>query len=92
MKETVKTISLWAARKALRTPEKFSGGIYVTQNGVPELFITTACDRAQELALHLQEREQKVLVKLVAMAVQDISIGKTYSLEETLARLREARA
>ncbi|WP_393935499.1 hypothetical protein [Aeromonas rivipollensis] len=92
MKDTVKTISLRAAREALGTPKSFSGGLYVTKNGVPELFITTAADRAQELAQLQQECEHKALTKLVSIATQDIVFGKTYSLEETLTRLREARA
>lgn len=91
MKDTVKTISLRAAREALGTPKSFSGGLYVTKNGVPELFITTA-DRAQELAQLQQECEHKALTKLVSIATHDIVFGKTYSLEETLTRLREARA
>ncbi len=92
MRETIKAISQRAAREALGNPESFSGGLYVTKNGVPELYITTAADRAQELLDLQQEREQKALVKLVALATQDIAAGKTYTLEETLARLREARA
>jgi len=47
---TVKAMSQRAAREALGTPESFSGGVYVTKNGTPELFITTAADRAQEQA------------------------------------------
>ncbi|WP_378080097.1 hypothetical protein ACFU5E_11065 [Aeromonas bestiarum] len=91
MRETIKVISLRAARKALGNPESFSGGIYVTKNGVPELFIFTAAERAQELA-EQQELEQEALVKLVSLAIQDIVAGKTYTVDEALTRLRETRA
>ncbi|MDQ1886056.1 hypothetical protein RA180_18850 [Aeromonas salmonicida] len=92
MRETIKVISLRAARKALGNPESFSGGIYVTKNGVSELFITTATERALELAELRQDREQKALVKLVSLAIQDIAAGKTYTVDEALTRLRETRA
>ena len=62
---TVKAMFLRAAREALGTPESFSGEVYVTKNGTPELFITTAADRAQELADLHQARDDKALVKLV---------------------------
>ncbi len=91
MRETIKAISQRAAREGLGTPELFNGGVYVTKNGTPELFITTAADRAQELAEQQQEREQKALVKLVALATQDITKGNTYTVDEALARLRAAR-
>ncbi len=89
---TVKAMSQRAAREALGTPESFSGGVYVTKNGTPELFITTAADRAQEQADLHQAREDKALVKLIALSVQDIAHGNTYSVDEALAKLREARA
>ncbi|BBT81180.1 hypothetical protein HBJ00_14425 [Aeromonas veronii] len=93
MREVVKAMSQRAAREALGTPESFNGGVYVTKNGTPELFITTAADRAQELAERHQEREQKALIKLVALATQDMTReGRSYSEEEALALLRAARA
>lgn len=92
MKEIVKAMSQRAAREALGTPEHFTGGVYVTKNGTPELFITTVADRAQELAEQRQEREQKALVKLVALATQDIhQKGRSYSEDEALTLLRAAR-
>lgn len=85
MRKTVKAMSQRAAREALGTPDHFNGGVYVTKNGTPELFITTAADRAQE-------REQKALVKLVALATQDIGRkGRSNSEDEVLALLRAAR-
>ncbi|MBW3808188.1 hypothetical protein GL273_20740 [Aeromonas jandaei] len=93
MREVVKAMSQRAAREALGTPESFNGGVYVTKNGTPELFITTAADRAQELAERHQEREQKALIKLVALATQDMTReGRSYSEDEALALLRAARA
>ncbi|ELB2792610.1 MULTISPECIES: hypothetical protein [Aeromonas] len=92
MREVVKAMSQRAAREALGTPENFSGGVYVTKNGTPELFITTAADRSQELADLHQAREDKALVKLVALATQDIGRpGRSYSEDEALALLRAAR-
>lgn len=88
MKDPAKAISL---QEELENPESFNGELYVTKNGVPELFITTA-DCAQELAEIQQECEQKALVKLVTLATQDITAGKTHSLDDALVRLRKARA
>lgn len=84
MKDPAKAISL---QEELENPESFNEEL----NGVPELFITTA-DCAQELADIQQKCEQKALVKLVTLATQDITAGKTHSLDDTLVRLREARA
>lgn len=92
MRDTIKVISLRAAQEALGNLESFSGGVYVTKNGVPELFITTVAERAQELAELQQEREQKALVKLVALATKDIAAGKSYTVDEALTRLWESRA
>lgn len=48
--------------------------------------------KPQELADLHQEREQKALVKLVALATQDIGHkGRSYSEDEALALLRAAR-
>jgi PHD/YefM family antitoxin component YafN of YafNO toxin-antitoxin module len=91
VKETIKVISLRVAQETLENPESFRGGVYVTKNGAPELFITTAAERAHELA-EQQDREQKALVKLVSLAIQDIAAGKTYTVDEALKRLRETRA
>lgn len=92
MKDTIKVISLQAARAVLGNPESFKGGIYVTKNGVPALFITTATERALELAELQQDREQKALVKLVALAIQDITACKTYTVDEALTQIWGTKA
>ncbi len=87
MKEHYKAMSQKAAREGIGEPSNFSGGVYVTKNGSPELFIMTAEERAVELAEHYQELQDKALIKLLMMSHQDIQAGHTYSLEQALERL-----
>ena len=91
MKTTMHAISQRAAREGLGTPEVFQGGVYVTKNGVAELFIQTAEDREAELqTLHL-ERENKALLRLVMLAKQDVTEGRTFSVSQAKERMRHAR-
>lgn len=91
MNRTINTISQRAAREGLGTPEIFQGGVYVTKNGSAELFIQTAEDRALELEALANERENKALLRLVMMAKQDVTQGRTYSAQEAKERMRRAR-
>lgn len=76
-----------AVREGIGEPSNFLGGVYVTKNGSPELFIMTAEERAVELAEQQQELQDKALMKLLMMSYQDIQAGRTYSLEQALERL-----
>lgn len=91
MNNTINTISQRAAREGLGTPEIFQGGVYVTRNGTAELFIQTAEDRAAELQAQASEREKKALLRLVMLAKQDVSAGRTFSVEQAKERMRHAR-
>lgn len=91
MNSTINTISQRAAREGLGTPEIFQGGVYVTKNGTAELFIQTAEERASELQALANEREKKALLRLVMLAKQDISEGRSFSVEEAKERMRHAR-
>ncbi|MCC5826372.1 hypothetical protein [Alkalimonas sp.] len=79
------------AREALGAPDTFRGGCYVTRNGVAELFIQTADERAEELAAQERERQSMALLKLAMLAEQDIRQGDTLSAEQALQQLRAAR-
>ncbi len=87
MQPNYKAISQKAAREGIGEPSTFTGGVYVTKNGSPELFIMTAKERAAELAERYQEAQDRALIKLLVMSQQDIRAGNTYSLEKTLERL-----
>lgn len=89
--KTITAISQRAAREGLGTPETFKGGVYVTKNGVAELFIQTAEERAMELESLHSEDEKKALLRLVMLAQQDINNGRTFSAEEIKERMRHAR-
>jgi hypothetical protein len=85
------TMSQKAARDGLGSPELFKGGVLVTKNGTAELFIQTAEERAEELAIRERERQTTALVRLVMLAKQDVDSGRTMSPDEALKRLRDAR-
>lgn len=87
MQPNYKAISQRVAREGIGEPSNFAGGVYVTKNGSPELFIMTAEERAIELAERQQELQDRALIKLIMLSKQDIRAGRTYSLEQTLARL-----
>lgn len=80
-----------SAREALGTPDTFLGGCYVTRNGVAELYIQTAGERAEELAAQERERQSMALLKLAMLAEQDIRQGETLSTEQVLQQLQAAR-
>lgn len=85
------TMSQKTAREGLSNPELFEGGVYVTKNGVAELFVQTAVERQLEEAERLRERQSNALLKLVMKAKHEVTEGKTVSPEAALQRLRTAR-
>lgn len=61
-------------RTMIGTPEKFTGGVYMTTNGSTTLFIQTAQERAQELVERVQENDifgEKVLKKIKEVIAKD---------------------
>ncbi|CDG96943.1 conserved hypothetical protein [Xenorhabdus bovienii str. puntauvense] len=87
----VKTISQKAARESLGSPEFFEGGVYVTKNGVSELFVQTANERDAELEERVLERQVHALLKLTMMAKQDVVHERTMTPDEALKKLRSSR-
>lgn len=85
------TMSQKLARDSLGNAQHFEGGMYVTKNGVAELFIQTAAEREAELREMKEERNINALFKLAMMAKKEIVDGKGMSPEEALRRLRAAR-
>ncbi len=85
------TMSQKAAREGLGNPELFHGGVYVTKNGMAELFVQTAEEREAELRDREIERQSTALLMLVMSAKQDVKQGRSMSTSEALRRLREAR-
>ncbi|CAX54585.1 conserved uncharacterized protein [Erwinia pyrifoliae Ep1/96] len=65
--------------------------MYITKNGVAELFIQTAAERQAELREIEQERNINALFKLAMMAKKEIADGKGMSPEDVVERLRAAR-
>ncbi len=85
------TMSQRAAREGLGSPELFEGGVYITKNGVSELFVQTAAEREAEIRERELERQSNTLLKLAMLAKQEILDGQGSSPEEVLKRLRAAR-
>ncbi|KTS70657.1 MULTISPECIES: hypothetical protein [Pantoea] len=85
------TMSQKVARDSLGNAQNFEGGMYITKNGVAELFIQTAAEREAELRGIEEERNINALFKLAMLAKKEIADGKGMSPEEVLRRLREAR-
>ncbi|SUX37162.1 Uncharacterised protein [Cedecea davisae] len=85
------TMSQKTAREGLSNPELFEGGVYVTKNGVAELFVQTVAERQLEEAERARERQSNALLKLIMKAKQDVVAGETFSPEDALAKLRSAR-
>ena len=79
------------ARDSLGNAETFAGGVYVTKNGVAELFIQTAAERDAELREMKEERNINALFKLATLAKKEIEEGKGMTPEEARRKLREAR-
>lgn len=85
------TMSQKLARDSLGNAETFAGGVYVTKNGVAELFIQTAAERDAELREMQEERNINALFKLATLAKKEIEDGKGMTPEEARKKLREAR-
>ena len=85
------TMSQKAAREGLSNPELFAGGVFVTKNGMAELFVQTAAERQREEAERTRERQSNALLKIIMKAKQEVADGKTVSPEVALQRLRAAR-
>lgn len=85
------TMSQKLARDSLGNAETFEGGVYVTKNGVAELFIQTAAERETEVREMQQDRNINALFKLAMQAKKEIADGKGLSPEEILGNLRAAR-
>ncbi|WP_312212463.1 hypothetical protein [Pseudescherichia sp.] len=85
------TMSQKLARDSLGNAATFEGGVYVTKNGVAELFIQTVAEREVELREIEQERNINALFKLGMQAKKEIAEGKGMTPEEVLERLRAAR-
>jgi len=85
------TISQKSAREGLGNPEIFKGGVYVTKNGLAELFVQTAAERQAELIEREKEKQSNALLKLIMLAKSEIKNGRGMSPEEAMRRLREAR-
>ncbi|EHD20162.1 MULTISPECIES: hypothetical protein [Brenneria] len=85
------TMSQKTAREGLGNPELFEGGVFVTKNGVAELFVQTAAERQAELAERARERQINALLKLVMKGKHDIANDRKMSPEEAKQRLRDAR-
>ncbi|MFT2793729.1 hypothetical protein ACMV5I_27355 [Serratia sp. T13T92] len=85
------TMSQKLARDSLGNAETFEGGVYVTKNGVAELFIQTAAEREAEVKEMQQDRNINALFKLAMQAKKEIAEGKGMTPEDVLGRLRAAR-
>lgn len=85
------TITQRVAIEKLGDPEVFHGGVYVTKNGVAELYIQTAEDREREIKGLELERQAVALLKLTLMAKKDEINNNTYTPEDVLKKLRSAR-
>ncbi|HDS1207845.1 TPA: hypothetical protein QDZ84_002872 [Shewanella algae] len=85
------TMSQKSARDGLGTPSNFKGGVFVTRNGVAELFVQTAAEREEEINELRMERQTNALLKLAMLAKQDIKNNRKATLDEALGRLRDAR-
>ncbi|WP_447876423.1 hypothetical protein [Serratia fonticola] len=85
------TMSQKLARDSLGNAEIFEGGVYVTKNGVAELFIQTAAEREAEVREMQQDRNINALFKLAMQAKKEIAGGKGMTPEDVLGRLRAAR-
>lgn len=85
------TMSQKLARDSLGNAETFAGGVYVTKNGIAELFIQTAAERDGELREMQEERNINALFKLATLAKKEIEDGKGMTPDEARRKLREAR-
>ncbi len=86
-----RSLSQKAARDNIGSPETFEGGVYVTRNGVAQLFVQTVEEREAELAQQESDRQAHALLKMVLMAKADVAAGRTMTVDEALNKLRAAR-
>ena len=86
------TITIEEAKQRMDAQSGFQEGAFVSKNGVPALFIMSAEQRENEQASLHQLKEEMALVKLIARSQQDIAEGRTYTVEEALERLKQARS
>lgn len=91
MSEKHRSISQKAARDGLGSPELFTGGTYVTRNGVTQLFIQPIEEREAEIAEKEAEEQAHALLKMVLMAESDATNGRTMSIDEALQQLQDSR-
>jgi len=84
------TMSQKSAREGLGNPELFEGGVYVTKNGVAELFVQTAAEREAAVAERERQRQNDALCKILMRAKQDIANDQKFTPEEAKRRLRAA--
>lgn len=85
------TMSQKLARESLENTAAFEEGVYVTKNGVSELFIQTAAERKAEMREIEQESNINALFRLAMQAKKEIADGKGMTSEDVLGRLRVAR-
>lgn len=86
-----KTMSQRSAKAQLGNPSEFEGGCLITRNGVAELFIQTAEERAEELNKIDVDKQAHALLKLTMLAKSDIDNGNVFSQEEALAKIKAQR-
>lgn len=84
----MKAISQKMARDLLGAPEEFSGGVFVTKNGEPTLFMQPADERLQEQEQLQIEREGLAMTRLVMLSLTDINHGRVMTRDDVLAKLR----
>ncbi|WP_345868330.1 hypothetical protein [Shewanella algae] len=87
----ISTMSQKNARDGLGTPSNFEGGVFVTRNGVAELFVQTAAEREEEMRERRMERQTNALLRLAMLAKRDIENDRIMSPQEALRRLHDAR-
>ncbi|MDI2111758.1 hypothetical protein [Commensalibacter nepenthis] len=85
------TISQKEAREKLNDVALFENGVYVTRNGVAQLYIQTVEARERELQEIEQEKQAIALLQLTLKAQKDVVEGKTHTLEEVLEKLNATR-
>ncbi len=84
------TMSQKLARDSLGNAAAFEGGVYVTKNGVSELFIQTAAERQAEIRDRAGKKHKRPF-KLALQAKKEVADGKGMTPEDVLGRLRAAR-
>ncbi|AWK40575.1 MULTISPECIES: hypothetical protein [Photorhabdus] len=85
------TISQKKARDLLSNPKHFEGGVFITKNGISELFIQPMAERERELAERGVERQAIALLKIAMLSKKDTIEGRKMTLEEALRRRKERR-